>query len=295
MSLSKPVKQPNSTSSTQTTIIIVEKTGALKEVVMKKENLTSNLYKKAGFKVEDNFMKYANWNLEYEKKQLTISVYGKTKGRANFENKYEFPPPIDNTLFFGTCCIVAENTKENDYYNLTLYDWNKINEMLFGGFEDLCITTKQAKPQTVKRSRKNKGEKETNILTHTNNITTNNSTSTITTTTNNETTLKYSEEDDENEPDELMKISANKKTKTGYLKDDFVVEDDIDVDADYDVDVEDIEDIDEIDDCEEDEDVEVSKKKRKTKKPKSSSKNKKIVELFEEYDGVELEEEEYLS
>ena len=29
-----------------------------------------------------------------------IHLYGKKKGKAGDENKYEFPPPVDNILFF---------------------------------------------------------------------------------------------------------------------------------------------------------------------------------------------------
>ena len=59
----------------------------------------------------------------------------KKNGRANNENKYDFPPPIDNSLFFGTCCIVAKKLGKME--NLTLELWEKIYEKLFGGFEDL--------------------------------------------------------------------------------------------------------------------------------------------------------------
>ena len=59
-------------------------------------------------------------------------------GRATNENKYDFPPPIDNVLFFGTCCIVAKKLGKME--NLTLGLWEKIYEKLFGGFEDLSST-----------------------------------------------------------------------------------------------------------------------------------------------------------
>jgi hypothetical protein len=62
-------------------------------------------------------------------------VYGKTDGRANQENKYEFPPPIDNTLFFGNCIIL--NRVGDIVSDLTETEWTAIYDKLYGGFEDL--------------------------------------------------------------------------------------------------------------------------------------------------------------
>jgi hypothetical protein len=65
----------------------------------------------------------------------SVSVFGKATGRAGHENKYEFPPPIDNVLLFGSCVLVNKvNGKAAD---LTKEEWLKIYEHLYGGFEDL--------------------------------------------------------------------------------------------------------------------------------------------------------------
>ena len=117
------------------TILVVEKTGEIKEVVLKYVD-ESDLYKKAGFKSVDGFKCHAQWNIENLKnKNYCIHVYGKTTGRANQENKYEFPPPIDNTLFFGNCLIL--NKKEDTLLSLSSAEWLAIYENLYGGFEDL--------------------------------------------------------------------------------------------------------------------------------------------------------------
>ena len=63
-------------------------------------------------------------------------LFGKTNGRAGQENKYDFPPPVDNTLFFGSCLIYAKN-KEQKEVDLSVQRWKMIYEKLFGGFEDL--------------------------------------------------------------------------------------------------------------------------------------------------------------
>ena len=123
-------------------VIIVEKTGTLKTLTIKEFKL-EELYKKCGFKKGDEFLKRVEWNAKYEGKKYFIEVYAKTDGRANSENKYDFPPPIDETLFFGSCAIVAYNKDLNGskiYTDLSLPLWKKIYEKLFGGFEDLSAT-----------------------------------------------------------------------------------------------------------------------------------------------------------
>ena len=92
-----------------------------------------DFYKKAGFKVADGFKCHNIWKLSNGN---TIHLYGKIVGRANQENKYEFPPPVDNLLFFGSCFLVMKNS-ENEYVDLLKNDWEKIYEKLYGGFEDL--------------------------------------------------------------------------------------------------------------------------------------------------------------
>lgn len=127
------------------TIIIVERGGSLKSLSVK-DFKVEELYKKCGFKKADNFSKQAEWNAKYEDKKYFIEVYGKTDGRANSENKYDFPPPIDNTLFFGSCALLAY-LKTGDgsklYTDISLPLWKKIYEKLFGGFEDLAATAKE--------------------------------------------------------------------------------------------------------------------------------------------------------
>jgi hypothetical protein len=153
------------------TIIIVEKNGDLKETSFRSENI-NDLYKKAGFKTATGFTIHSVWNVELSnKKQYNIVLYGKTTGRANQENKYEFPPPVDNTLFFGNC--VLANISDGVITNLSVDEWEEIYNYLYGGFEDI------------------------------------------------------GDDDEDEDDDDEEEIDANVPlTKTGYVKDDFVVEDD---------------------------------------------------------------------
>lgn len=116
-------------------ILIVEKLGEIKSSVLKTWN-ESDLYKKAGLKTADGFKCYASWSVEIDKIKYNIDLYGKTSGRANQENKYEFPPPVDSHLFFGNCVLVNK-TENGEVKDLSVKEWEDIYETLYGGFEDL--------------------------------------------------------------------------------------------------------------------------------------------------------------
>jgi len=125
-------------------VIIVEKNAALKMLSIK-DFREEELFKKCGFKKADDFTKQTQWSIKLNGSKYIVDVYAKTEGRANSENKYDFPPPIDVKLFFGNCAIIAKKQDLSDegkfkYTNLSLDLWEKMYEKLFGGFEDLTMT-----------------------------------------------------------------------------------------------------------------------------------------------------------
>ena len=118
-------------------ILIVEKTGVIKEISIKTFS-QEELYKKAGFKNGNDFKMVHSWTIEIEEKSITITLYGKSSGRAGQENKYEFPPPVDTILFFGSCILVSNVSSDNKTCgNLSIEQWEQIYETLYGGFEDI--------------------------------------------------------------------------------------------------------------------------------------------------------------
>jgi hypothetical protein len=204
-------KADTSKADTSVSIVLIETNGTVK-TLKTKEMTTESLYKKCGFRVSDDFLCRHTWKIKGEvvgkgDKPVYISVWAKKTGKANFENKYDFPPPLDKELFFGTCAVIhgglpclppeasgeqtkasgkqsqtqastqAAPTKEGGgvwgaaapHEDLTKEMWLKIYEHLFGGFEDI-------------------GEDE------------------------------FSE-------DELANVAPELLTADGYLKDDFVVSD----------------------------------------------------------------------
>jgi hypothetical protein len=126
-------------------IIIVETSGTLKPLSIK-DFKEEELYKKCGFKKSEDFIQQVEWSAKYDGKKYYVHVFGKLNGKANSENKYDFPPPIDQKLFFGSCAIISfikNSDGSKKYIDLSLQLWNKIYEKLFGGFEDLLTTSKE--------------------------------------------------------------------------------------------------------------------------------------------------------
>ena len=118
------------------TILIVDKSGNIKETQLK-SYVETDLYKKAGFKTIEDFKCQSQWNIDdLHGKSFYISVFGKTTGRANQENKYDFPPPIDSTLMFGSCVIINK-TITGEAASISEDEWETVYDYLFGGFEDL--------------------------------------------------------------------------------------------------------------------------------------------------------------
>ena len=152
-------------------IIIVEKNGDLKST--KYTPGKDELYKKCKFKKEEGFELRTTWKVKNNKHAFEhVSIYARDSGKANMENKYDFPPPIDTVLYFGSCVLIAHNGTD-EWTDLSEDEWSQVYEELFGGFENLDASAKE----------------------------------------------------DETEEDELEHIASELKTKSGYLKDDFVVDD----------------------------------------------------------------------
>ena len=119
------------------TALIVDKKGSIKEIVLK-TFVESDLYKKAGFKVADGFKENHTWTIEASNKTYHITLYGKVTGRAGQENKYEFPPPVDNVLFFGSCILVNNLSEDKQTIDSVSKDeWKILYDHLYGGFEDI--------------------------------------------------------------------------------------------------------------------------------------------------------------
>ncbi len=130
-------------------ILLIDKFGKMKTLqINTKEFKKEDLYKKCGFKKAEDFNLQKTWPVKCDGIHYNIQLFAKIEGRPNSENKYDFPPPIDTKLFYGSCAIVGKlkptnGSNEHNYENLTIPIWTKIYEKLFGGFEDLDATAKE--------------------------------------------------------------------------------------------------------------------------------------------------------
>lgn len=115
-------------------IIIIDKTGSVKSTNVKTLEI-SDLYKKCGFKTSTGFSQQHTWTVEFNGVEYKLQLFGKTDGKAGSENKYEFPPPIDKTLFFGSCAVL--NIENGIISNMSAAEFNDIMDYLQGGYSDI--------------------------------------------------------------------------------------------------------------------------------------------------------------
>lgn len=133
-----------------TKIIIIGKTGECKDVNVK--NVTINeISKKCGIRKLDNFEKRISWKIKHKCNSLIVAVYAKNTGRANSENKFDMPPPIDNELYFGSIAVVAYKDKisETTCFDFSVDDWCKTYEKLMGGFIDLSKESEEESEEEI--------------------------------------------------------------------------------------------------------------------------------------------------
>lgn len=114
-------------------ILIVEKIGTLKIHSIKLFD-QENLYKKCGFKNNNHFTLIHNWNVNLEQIK-NIKLFGKIKGKANFENKYEFPHPV-NELIFGNSLLLGFDS-EDKCISLNIEEWESAINFINKGFDTL--------------------------------------------------------------------------------------------------------------------------------------------------------------
>lgn len=120
-------------------ILLIQKDCKIKELSVR-EFSTDELYKKCGFKKNNDFTCHTTWKNNSKKFNFShVQLWAKNTGKAGTENKYDLPPPVDEVLFFGSMAIVAYD-ENNEPCNMHEELWEKYYEHLFGGFEDLAST-----------------------------------------------------------------------------------------------------------------------------------------------------------
>jgi hypothetical protein len=118
--------------------ILVKKNGTLKQLrPLNPDEMTQPNYvslSETSETYEALFRLHAAWNVK--KYGAVVELWARTTGRAGQENMYEFPPPVDETLFFGNCLLVLAGSSSPST-SFTLDAWKQIYSTLFGGFHNL--------------------------------------------------------------------------------------------------------------------------------------------------------------
>ena len=119
--------------------VVIDKQNNKKQV---KINVNSDqFYKKCKLRSAKDFDYRHSWKIKEEGEDMYLSIFAKNNGRANTENKCELPPPLDNQLYFGSLLVVKHKEEGkydmDDLIELTVENWEKHYNKLYGGFEDL--------------------------------------------------------------------------------------------------------------------------------------------------------------
>ena len=138
-----------------TKIIIVQKGGNLVEKTTNQLE-ESSLYKKCGLRSDNDFEHRHTWQIKDDE---YVSLYARDDGKANQENKYDLPPPLDNSLFFNKMLLIKHSNVEYDddeVMDLSIGEWNGIYEKLFGGFESLDDEEEESSEEEIPDDMKTK-------------------------------------------------------------------------------------------------------------------------------------------
>jgi hypothetical protein len=95
----------------------IEKDGSIKE-----EQITAidELYKKCNFRKAEGFNKIC----EFIDGSTKIELWGRTSGRINIKNTYDFPEKVNSSIY-GICGLVA--FINNKLVDLTSSQWENVN------------------------------------------------------------------------------------------------------------------------------------------------------------------------
>jgi hypothetical protein len=75
-----------------------------------------------------------------------VQLYGCDEGHANSENKYEFPPPVAEILFFGDCLLVL--VRDGNVADFAVKTWKIMYKKLFKGFDTLASDEERSEDET---------------------------------------------------------------------------------------------------------------------------------------------------
>jgi uncharacterized membrane protein YgcG len=114
---------------TMRAVVVVNKDGTLRQQLTRMTR-AADLYKTIGLKASPDFGEQARWPvpasvaLAAPGTACDVRMFGKTTGHSRFANVYGFPPPINQTVFIGTC--VAALFCDDEMSNLSVDQWDSV-------------------------------------------------------------------------------------------------------------------------------------------------------------------------
>jgi hypothetical protein len=138
-------------------IVIIDKIGELKTLNVK-NYCEEELYKKCGFKKDTNFVLQTTWNVSLNDINYSISMYGKTDGKKNFENICNFPYPINDKKFFGSCALVASS--EGNKINLNVELWKQLYQKISENTDQTSFSFINQSEINIKSNKREKQRKK---------------------------------------------------------------------------------------------------------------------------------------
>lgn len=81
-------------------------------------NIESTLYKKCGYRKNDDFYNIKTWTFN----KIIFELWGKTKGKENNKNLYNFTSFCKDTIY-NNCLVIFK--KNNKYIDFDINIWNK--------------------------------------------------------------------------------------------------------------------------------------------------------------------------
>jgi len=117
-------------------LILLEKTGTLQP---KKVKSFDRLFGLCNYRSEEGFEMLYEW----KKNNHSYLLYGKRKGKNNGENKAVLPPPLQDTVFYGTLCLVKKIDDIEE--SLTIEEWSQFTNSLQQ--EDMKAEEKELKKE----------------------------------------------------------------------------------------------------------------------------------------------------
>jgi len=97
-------------------LLVLDKSGVLHEKPVKG---LDRLYTVCNYRSEEGFEELHQWT----QSNNTFYLYGKRKGKNNYENKCVLPHPLHQDLFYGNLCLVKKVGQ--DPQSLTIDEWTQ--------------------------------------------------------------------------------------------------------------------------------------------------------------------------